>query len=947
MTTDDWQRIETAFQQALSLHGRERQAFLENFARDHPALRDQLEALIAADAGDDDMLQAPIAGKVRALAEETRDPWIGRHVGAWTITERIASGGMGSVFLADRSDGQFEQQVAVKILSAQLLSPDTVTRFRTERQILAGLNHPYIAQLHDGGTTDEGVPYLVMEHVTGLPIDAHCDEYSLGIDERLALFRKVCDAVDYAHRQLTVHRDLKPSNILVDSNGHPKLLDFGIAKLLDASAANMTVAVTRDGARAMTPEYASPEQVRGEPVSVATDVYALGVLLFRLMTGQSPYGLTDGTPLDYERAIVDEEPKRPSTIVTATGDASRVSERRGLTDKQLRGRLQGDLDNILLKTLQKEPERRYLSAMSLSADIGRYLQHEPIEARGNDWAYIARKFAVRHARGLATTVVVVAAIATLVAFYTVRLADERDRANLAAAQAREVSTFLTDMFASASPHVAQGETVTAFDLLQQGRDNIDSLHGQPTLQAELYRIMGRSYTALGDTGTAIPVLERSLALKREQSASDTFDIAETLHNLSEARRQHGDREIAERLMRESLNLLIAEVGDRDERVARTKARLGVILFDLKRIDEGFELLQSALETKIGLGTGDDLLAIDIRGNMANSLDDQGQFEDALALHDETIALSRRIEGELAPNTIIRMANRGLVLSRLGRYDEAIAQLDEAIERGERVWPETADQLAYMIGARAADLKRVGRFDESLGGYRRAAELTRRGLGEDNTRYAARLRGVGSALLEMWRLDEAEAMFQEALAIADRKLGDDNYMAAQLYLFLGRTFNRKKEFIAAENALRSAERLGDMLTRHNLLAVRIEIAAALSGQGNNAEALRAFEEVLADAEAVFAAGSPRRIDFLVPLSRHLRNSGDTERALQYSTRAFDIARIKAHRGHVTAAEAVAEHALALDAAGRSDEAAPLLDEARKRMTELFDADDPRVAELARR
>jgi len=943
VTTDEWQNIEAAFHHAISLAGDEREAFLADFEARNPALGDRLRALVEADRNSDVNLEAPIESGVKAMAQSSVDPWLGRQIAAWRITRRIATGGMGAVFAAERCDGQFEQSVAIKLMNAQLLSPDAIARFKAERQILADLNHPYIAKLHDGGTTEDGVPYLVMEYVDGLPIDRHCDQRNMTLEARLALFVKVCDAVDYAHRQLTVHRDLKPSNIIVDANGDPKLLDFGIAKLLDEHALNMTIAVTRDGARAMTPEYASPEQVRGQPVSVATDVYSLGVLLYRLMTGQSPYGASVTTPLEYERAIIEQDPKRPSTIFSGTGH-SVAGDTRGLTDKQLRNRLSGDLDNIALKTLQKEPERRYLSVSALAADVGRYLRHEPVEARGNAWAYIAKKFVVRNARGVALTIVIVGGIAALVTFYTLRLADERDRANLSAAEAHEVAGFLTDMFESASPHVAQGEPVTAVDLLEQGREKIDALDEQPELQAELYRIMGSSYTALGYTGESIPMLEKALALKQSNRPDDRLGIAETMHNLSEAHRQHGQRAEAEALMRRSLEILVAELGDQDERVARTKARLGVILFDVRRIDEGYRLLQEALDTKIALGTGDDVMAIDIRANMANSLDNQGHYDEALALHEETIALSRRMEGELAPNTIIRMGNRALVLIRIGRYNDAIEQIDEAIERGEQVWPENADQLAFMTGVRAASLKRVGRYEESLRDYRRAEEMTRRGIGEDNTRYVARLRGLGSVLAEMGRFDEAESTERQALEIAGRVEGEDGYQAALLYLLLGMLMNDRHDFAAAEPLLRRANSLRDVLGVHSALVAQNQLAVSLSGQGRFDEADKLFADVLKQAELVHDSQSASLISYLVAVSRHYRDVGNPQRAVEFSARAFEIARLEEHRGYVDSAYAIAEHGLTLAALGRMDEATPLITEARKQLTEYYGPDDLRVAEL---
>jgi len=935
----DWKTIEAAFERARDLTDDARAAFVAVFSREHPALGTELARLLAADHADDAPLRDPIARSAGVLASEATDPWVGKTIGVWTIRRRLASGGMGAVFLAERTDRQFEQQVAIKLMSAQLVALDAVARFKAERQILASLNHPYIAKLYDGGTTDEGLPYLVMEYVEGLPIDRHCHELGLDIEARLDLFCKVCSAVDHAHRHLTVHRDLKPSNILVDANGNPKLLDFGIAKLLDASAANVTPAVTRVDARAMTPEYASPEQVLGEPVSVATDVYTLGVLLYRLMTGRSPYGPSVDSRQDFERAILEQSPRRPSTAVTA--DEPGAEPGRRAATRKLRRRLAGDLDNVALRALQKEPARRYPTAQALAADIGRYLRHEPVEARADEWPYKARKFVVRNAVSLAVAAVVIGTIASLTAYYTMRLADERDRASLAAAEAKEVATFLTDLFASASPRVAQGQVPTALELLEQGVERVATLDGQPLLQAELYGVMGTSMTALGDTGRSIPLLQRALAMKEAQGLSE-LDIADALEDLSEAHRQHGESALGEPLLRRALAIRAARLGDDDERVAFTKARLGVLLFDARKHEESLALLQDALAAYAALGKDETSPAIDIRGNIANALDHFGRYDEALALHDETIALSRRIDGELAPNTIIRMSNRGLVLVRIGRIEDAVEQFAEAIRRGEQVWPENADQLAFMTQAQAAAVKRLGRLEESLALYRKAADMTRRGVGENTTLYARRLRGVASVLLDMARYDDAEPIFRAALALST-ELGDASN-TAQLEVFLGELHNAEGRFVEAEGELRGALARRDALGLSALLVAQRELGLALSEQGKFAEAEPLLLDTLARSDESSGADSINAIGFLAALGAHYRRAGELQRSLVYTARANSLAHLSDARALWTSADGIAEHARTLAALHRNGEAAPLFQEAAAVLTATFGDNDPRVLRL---
>jgi len=376
MTSKDFGIVEEAFQQALELDGDARQKFLKIFRKDHPTLIDTLNNLLRADANNADTLAEAVSTSIRTLADEANDPWIDREIGVWKIKNRIGAGGMGAVFLADRVDEQYSQSVAVKILGSQLLDSNAAIRFRTERQILANLNHPHIATLIDGGVTDTDLPYLVMEFVDGMRIDEYCDTNNLSIKDRIDLFKTVCEAVDFAHRNLVVHCDLKPSNILVTDDGVVKLLDFGIAKLIEPEEFDMTIALTAAGARVMTPEYASPEQVRGETVSTTTDVYALGVLLFRLLTGRSPYGNEFTTAHEIQSAILDTDPKRPSTIVSEAPTATmlntpstpdEISSLRGTSIDRLRKSLAGDLDTIILKCLQKDAERRYPSPRDIAA----------------------------------------------------------------------------------------------------------------------------------------------------------------------------------------------------------------------------------------------------------------------------------------------------------------------------------------------------------------------------------------------------------------------------------------------------------------------------------------------------------------------------------------------------------------------------------------------------
>jgi serine/threonine protein kinase len=419
ITPSQWGKIKNLFDAAVQRSASDRAPFLAQKCPEHD-LRQEVEKLLRNhdEAGSflsDPAIESwnPASGQtsaghianqstgfevgpelsVTATSTAAEDPMVGRHLGAYKLVKRIGQGGMAVVFLAVRADDEYRKQVAIKLIPPGLDSGDLLRRFRNERQTLAGLDHPNIVKLLDGGT-HEGSPFLVMDYVEGSPVDEYCDAHKLSIDERLRLFGKVCAAVQYAHHNLVIHRDLKPSNILVVADGTPRLLDFGIAKVLNPESSGQSSLVTQTGTRCMTPAYASPEQMRGKSVTSATDIYSLGVVLYELLTGHRPYRLTQNTPAEMERAICEQEPEAPSIVISRVETDTSLT-REGRPDR-LRRRLRGDLDNIVLKALQKEPQRRYDSVAEFSRDVGRHLQHLPVTARSSTLAYRVSKFARRH-----------------------------------------------------------------------------------------------------------------------------------------------------------------------------------------------------------------------------------------------------------------------------------------------------------------------------------------------------------------------------------------------------------------------------------------------------------------------------------------------------------------------------------------------------------------------
>jgi len=511
MTPEQWQRVRPILESALELDPAGRSAFLDQVCADR-RVRNEVESLISSheQAGTD--VLNPAFSPTLNPEDETRFRLpAGKRIGAYEILEEIAVGGMGAVYRAVRADGQYKQQVAVKIVRPELGAELMTSRFKNERQILASLNHPNIAKILDGGTTAEGVPYFVMELVEGQRIDKYCDGHKLTTNERLNLFLEICSAVQYAHQHLIIHRDIKPGNIVVNAEMVPKLLDFGIAKILESSEASNQPEQTISLVRLLTPEYASPEQIKGEPITTASDVYSLGVVLYELLTGGAPYNVPTHTPHELSRAVCETEPERPSMAVLRKQLPSNEGERRPAADSSLTAtpegspeklskRLSGDLDNIVLMALRKEPQRRYVSVEQFAQDIRRHLEHLPVIAHKDTFGYKSSKFITRHKVGVAAAVLVTLALlsATAITLRQARIARaERARAERRFNDVRKLANSLIFEVHDSIRDLA-GSTPARQLIIEKGLQYLDTLakesNGDPSLQREL----AIAYTRIGD-----------------------------------------------------------------------------------------------------------------------------------------------------------------------------------------------------------------------------------------------------------------------------------------------------------------------------------------------------------------------------------------------------------------------------------------------------------------
>ncbi len=820
MALDRWRRIEALFDEAAALPAGERAAFLSRACGADLALRSEVESLLAADDKAADFLAQPVVSA--AAPPPSAASLVGRRIGHYRVEAKIGEGGMSTVYLAVRADDVYQQRVALKVVGYGAERSDLATRFRAERQILASLDHPGIARLLDGGATDDGRPYLIMEYIEGVPLDQYCDQHRLGIEARVDLFRQVCAAVQYAHQNLVVHRDIKPSNILVNADGVPCLLDFGIAKLLEGAELPGAIEATMTGQRLMTPQYASPEQVEGGAITTATDVYSLGVLLYVLLTGHLPYRLPGTTPDSLQRAVVEQDPERPSTAIRrGTGEGSRrpservagegptqeaLSEARGLRPQQLRRRLRGDLDNIVLMALRKEPERRYASVGLLSEDLRRYLEHLPVAAQPDTLGYRARKFVIRHKAGVGAAAIGLAMILGLAATMTVqavRLGHQRDEIRDERDKALEVRRFLEEVFSGSDPSETRGETVTAREILDKGAARVMAkLEGQPETQAALALTIGKVYVSLGLSDHAEPLLQQSLALQMQLHGERHLDVADSLLVISVLNQNRGDFSKAEAAQRKALAIQRGLLAEGDARLGDTLTDLSVTLLSMAKYAEAEAVVREALALHRQSSGTQEGVAYDLN-NLGSVLRRTGKLSEAEAVYREALTVARRIFGPAHPQLTRTINNLAVVLKDEGDLAGAEPLMREALEMTRKLYGEEHPDVALQLSNLASMLGARGDTDAWVAMARQALEMRRKLFGPDHEQVAMSLDNLGNALEEKRDFATARVLYEDALRIQRKVYGNVHPRVAQVLGDLAEMFLTQGDHASAEPLAREA------------------------------------------------------------------------------------------------------------------------------------------------
>jgi tetratricopeptide (TPR) repeat protein/tRNA A-37 threonylcarbamoyl transferase component Bud32 len=824
MDSARWEQLQQIFLRVVDLPGGERLAALDAACGGDAPLRAEILRLLDEDARGGTALDGDLGQLAHAVFDgEAPSPARTSRFGAYHLLEMLGEGGMGVVYLAERSD--LGQRAAIKVLRDAWVSPARRERFTAEQRALGRLNHASIARLYDADTLEDGTPYFVMEYVEGLTLMAYCREHASPLGERIRLFRDVCEAVGHAHQHLIIHRDLKPSNIMVTAGGAVKLLDFGIAReigSLDASVEQTQLL------RLMTPQYAAPEQVRGELVGVYTDVYALGVLLHELLTDRPAFDLTTRTGHEAERFVLEHEPAAPSTHPSESAPIRAASRS-----------ARADLDVMCQRAMHKDAQRRYPTVEALRRDVDHYLAGQPLDARADSWRYRAGKFVGRHRAALAATTAALAMIIGLVAFYTLRLATARNAALAAAARTERVQQFMLNLFEANEPDVAPAADLRVVTLVDRGVLAAESLTRDPGVQAELFHTLGSVYQRLGNYERAAGLLQSALDRRRNLPERSDADIADSLVSLGLLRVDEAKHPEGYRLIREGFESAKARLPPSHPVVATATIALGRVYYEQGKYAEAIPVLEGAMrlyERSAGSEPTQELAAA--MTQLANAHYYAGHPDAADALNRRVLEIDRRLHGDRHPAVADDLINLGATEFDRGRYREAERYRRDALDII-RTWygeqhPETASALTLL--AQALIFQR--QFDEATSLLQSALATHEKTYGAVHPRVAFTLTSIGSVALQRDDLDAAEAAFTRALDIFRKVYPGPHTRVAVGLGNLASVYLARKQYARAEGLFREAvavqsKTVGPDHTDTGI--AQIKLGRALVRQGRFAEA----------------------------------------------------------------------------------------------------------------
>ncbi len=849
MDPDRWAEIERLFHRASAVEPAKRSEFLDRHTTGDEELRGEVDSLLAASADAADAIDSIVGEALITLTEEEA---LQREFGPYRATKKIGESSLSTVFLGQRTDDEYQHYVAIKVAKRGFPTEDLEIRFRQERQILADLKHPHIAQVFDGGTTEDGLPYFLMEWIDGLPLIDYCTEHDLDVEERLRLFLSVCEAVEHAHRNLVIHRDLKPTNVLVTKDGVVKLLDFGIAKLIAPNLDLVHPLDTAPGVQLMTPEYASPEQFSGKPLTTASDIYSLGVLLYCLLTQRVPHSAKDKTLAELQNEVCERPPMPPSAAVSDPAKSTSSDPTiPAATSSALARRLRGDLDVIVLKALHKEPERRYHAVGELIDDINLHLSSQPITARPDALSYRLGKFAKRHRFGVAASAAfLLALLAGIVATsYASWVAQkQRAQAELSRNNAENVTDFMVGLFEEADPGVSKGADISAREILDRGAAKlVNDLEGQPLQRAHALDAMGRAYHGLGLYEQASDLHERAVTDRTKALGEAHHLVADSLVQEARALLALGQSDEAEALAIRASEIYSAEISPNDPNLSDALNLLAEIYLNAGSLEKANSTYQRAFDLRLTAFGPRHPKVLETLNDLAEVRVHQGRLDEAEEMFLEALDGRRTLQGSNHPETVKVLSNLAVVREAKGDVAGAEQTMREVVETRLALYGEEHLHVALAYSNLGQILLSQGNYAEALDWTEKALSVCINLYGDQHPQVATITYNLGLILDDLGELGEAERQFRRALEIYEAVSGGQHPdVATSLTTIADLHWRQGRSELALREARRSLEILessdGDqtMLISSPLLV----IGRVLSDRRRCADALRVLDRALA-------------------------------------------------------------------------------------------------------
>ncbi|WP_138429525.1 serine/threonine-protein kinase [Fodinibius saliphilus] len=765
MSELDWQEVETIIDEVLDLPQDQHPAFIQKRCKNNKTLKIEVTQLLNSIFESEGWLDNPstykkefyneLGNEIESITEE--NSLIGKKVGSYSIKSILGEGGMGTVYMAERDDKKFDHKVAIKIIRHGRATQSNIQRFKREQQILANLSHRGIAQLFDGGVTDDGFLYIIMEYVNGMPIDEYCRKYNTSIDDKIELFKQVLQAVRHAHENLVIHRDLKPGNILVDQSGNVKILDFGISKLHQEEDASLT----QTGARLLTPKYAAPEQIKETNITTATDLYALGIIFYQLLAGAFPFNFEDISQHEIEHIILKKDPSSPSSSVDSI---------------TLKKKLRGDLDAIVLKAIRKEADQRYRVANDFLSDLENYRKGLPVTARQNSVQYRSKKFFQRHKQGLATVVGVILLIIGFASFYTWRIAKERDQARFEAERAEQVKNFMLQMFNTGNPDMKSyaGNNATVNDLLLAGFHRTErELNDQPKIYIEMLSAIGDALSNVDAFETAKEALTKALNRSITHYGEKSLQTANIHSHLSSYYHEVHKYNLAEKHIRKAIDIKIQLYGDNSPELAEPFAIYASNQFLQSQYQKAENLFLKSDSLKKRYHKTDNISYHVTLANLGETQLFLGEYGLAEKHFKKALSYFKNYYEHSHPEIARTKYRMGLLYHRTSKHKKAESYLLEALEEFIKLYGPNSSELSASYGLLARNYRVLSEWEQAEKYALKDIDLTKSIYGDSSVIYAKSVNNFAIIQKAQGNLQQAKNNYEKSLAIYRSKMDSTN------------------------------------------------------------------------------------------------------------------------------------------------------------------------------